>query len=108
MWFLPSWTRQGHEKEKPHHARMAKPKPCPVVLPIPHCHRTNIPPEGNLWHAPERYRQDPPGTLSPDGHRVGRRTCDAGSCAPLFEHASEVQCGQCDRPVEREIGDPHS
>ncbi len=20
MWLLPAWTRQGHEKEKPHHA----------------------------------------------------------------------------------------
>jgi hypothetical protein len=108
MWFLPSWTRQGHEKATPHHASIAKPKPCPVVVPIPPCHRTTIPPEGNLWHAPERYRSVPPGTLSPDGPQVDRRACDAGSWAPLVEHAAEVQCGQGDRPVERVIGEPHA
>jgi hypothetical protein len=34
---------------------MAQPKPCPVVLPIPHWHRTEISAKSNLWHAPQGY-----------------------------------------------------
>src|SRR5262245_57488415 len=35
-------------RRRNHNARMAQPKPCPVVLPIPHCHRTEISAKSHL------------------------------------------------------------
>ena len=87
---------------------MAQPKPCPVVLPIPHHHRTEISAKSNLWYAPQGQRQEPAGTLRSKGYRMGRGARYARPCACVSEHSSQVECGECCRAVERESGHPHS
>src|SRR5215831_1971464 len=87
---------------------MARPKPCPVVLPIPHRHRTEISTKSNLWHTPQGYWQDPTGTLRANGYRISRGACYARPCAFVSEHSTQVQCGECCRTVERESRHPHS
>ena len=59
----------------------------------------------DIWCTQEEYWRNFPRSVSTVWNRVGRRTCDGGSCAYVIDDTPEVQCGEYHWFSEREVSD---
>ena len=88
---LRSENRPVHRKGDPH-ARMAEPVSRPMVLPVPHCVRTKVPQEVDLWPAEKGDRADIAGFVSSTRSGTVGRSRAEGPCPHVSERSAEVQC----------------